>query len=431
VRKETITVPEPFYSLCTYVENALAAHGFEGYLVGGSVRDLVLNGTLADVDYTTNATPDDVQKIFPRTVPVGIKFGTVLVLYKGQRVEVTTYRADADYTDGRRPDKVIFAKDLATDIKRRDFTVNGLAYSVVKREFKDYCGGLHDIEKKILRTIGDPMARFTEDGLRPIRGCRIAAKHRFTIEDKTREAMYACRHVTARVAPERFYDEWRKTLTLKNKSAFWKNIFQAGIIGAFLPSIENYATQNLNQNFFREIDSYRQRNMASYAASVFYLLRVTDANIQKQTLLETKFPTLQMRLAISLLSSPLFTLEENLERFAFKKELAKIAKAERIHHIRFFLAMREGKMRGEVKSADEITLFRKKIVGFYKSIRLLKDPLDFADLTVNGVDIEHLGITGRAVGHVLHHLLENVLEDPKKNERGVLLNLANHFSKSL
>jgi len=419
-----IRLNEPYLSACKYVEETLAKHGYEAWLVGGSVRDLLIKGQLHDLDYTTNALPEKVQKIFPRTVPVGIKFGTILVLYKGQKIEVTTYRADADYEDGRRPNKVEYAKELATDIKRRDFTVNGLAYSVTRGDLKDHCGGLVDLENKVLRTIGDPIARFTEDGLRPIRGCRIAAKLGFEIEEGTRKAMVACVAVTARVAPERFYDEWRKTLRMRQKRAFWQNLLEAGIIGAFLPDIASAFDREHSAVLLREMDGLHMKSMAAYAASLLYLLGVTDKEIAKRTLVDTKFPTAELRLALALIETPLLKISDQPDRQKLKNHLAEIQRRDRGSHMRFFLDMGSSAMRTKGFSAEAIQTFRETCGRHYVSILRSREPMDVGDLAVNGTDIQGLGISGRAVGEILEKLRTAVIADPGANSRENLLKLA-------
>lgn len=381
--------------------------------MGGSVRDLLIEGKLSDLDYTTNATPNQVQKIFPRTVPVGIKFGTILVLHNGQKVEITTYRADADYQDGRRPEKVEFAKDLATDIRRRDFTINGLAYSVTRRELADHCNGIQDLEQKILRTIGDPVQRFTEDGLRPIRGCRIAAKLGLKIEEETRQAMLKCVEITAKVSHERFFDEWRKTLRLKDKRAFWENLLDAGIIKAFLPHLTHAFESEKHHAFLEKINQLQLRDMSSYAASLFHLLGATDGAMVRNTLLETKFPIKDARLCESLLRSTLLSLEQQFTRQQFKAALSLVPRNERTKHIRFFTAMRPGA--------------KSQVIEFYQAIRTAREPLDICDLVITGNDLQALGFMGKKVGEILEILREAVVVEPAMNVRESLLAAAEKF----
>jgi len=405
--KRKLNIAEPALSTCRYIETTLASAGYEAWLVGGSVRDLLIANRLSDLDYTTNATPQQVQKIFARTVPVGIKFGTILVLHKGQKVEVTTYRSDANYTDGRRPDEITFAKDLATDIRRRDFTINGLAYSVLREEIADHCGGIADLERKILRTIGDSVQRFTEDGLRPIRGCRIAAKLNFSIESTTLAAMAECANVTAKVAPERFFDEWRKTLWLKNKKAFWQNLRDAGIIGAFLPLLED-AFQARGASYLDKVDSITIRSIGVYAAALFYLLDISDRDVLRRILKDTRFPVADARLCESLLRSSLFELAGSYDRLTFKKCLSRVPRTERAIHVRFLHDLR----------ADQ------NCINFFTDIRRNKEPLDISDLHINGTDMQQLGIKGRAVGEALEKLRDAIVENPDLNEREKLLKLA-------
>src|SRR5208283_546349 len=193
------------------VMEGLRRAGYESYLVGGCVRDILLQRTPKDFDVTTNALPEQVTAIFPRTVPVGAKFGVTVVVVGSEQVEVATYRADGIYSDGRRPDTVEYGKSAREDVERRDFTINGLLSTgklvqrsiglqpaVADRYVKiggetygiiDYVGGYADIERGVIRCIGDPNKRFEEDALRMIRAVRFAAQLGFEIEQKTMEAI--------------------------------------------------------------------------------------------------------------------------------------------------------------------------------------------------------------------------------------------------
>ncbi|AFM12054.1 CCA tRNA nucleotidyltransferase [Turneriella parva] len=420
---KSIFIAEPYYSVCRYIEETLVKHGYEAWLVGGSVRDLLIAGRLSDLDYTTNARPEAVQKIFPRTVPVGIKFGTLLVLYRGQKVEVTTYRADADYEDGRRPSTVEYAQELAVDIRRRDFTINGLAYSVLKKQLADYCGGVDDLERKLLRTIGDPMQRFSEDGLRPIRGCRIAAKLGFEIEPNTLTAMRHCVPITSKVAPERFFDEWRKTLRMKNRRSYWHHLLEAHILPAFLPHIAEAFVGEARDQFLREIDHLQMRSMAEYAAALFFLLQITDRGKIEQTLRGTKFPTADMKLCLNLLDSPLLRIADAHGRLDLKRALAQTGRRDRIAHMRFATQMRAALQTSSGLQPGPVRKGRELAVSLYKSIRRSGEPLDISDLAVTGTDLQAKGLQGRAVGEALEKLKLIVLEQPQLNTRERLLQL--------
>src|SRR6202142_4157186 len=172
----------------TQIVRTLRDAGHQAYLVGGCVRDVVLGREPADYDITTDATPDEVMRIFPETYAVGAQFGVVLVPVKevgANPVEVATFRSDIGYSDGRHPDQVRFSKSAQEDVERRDFTINGLLLDPIKNEVLDFVGGRKDLEAKIIRAIGDPDLRFTEDKLRMLRAVRFAARFEYAIEPET------------------------------------------------------------------------------------------------------------------------------------------------------------------------------------------------------------------------------------------------------
>src|SRR5262249_13229194 len=166
----------------------LRSKGHEAYLVGGCVRDLVMNIEPADYDIATSATPQEIMKIFPRTEAIGARFGVVLVIHRGHPFEVATFRSDEAYVDGRRPTGVVFT-DSKTDVLRRDFTINGLLYDPLEERVIDYVGGRDDIQARIVRAIGEPQKRFEEDKLRMLRAVRFGARLGYTIEPSTWEAV--------------------------------------------------------------------------------------------------------------------------------------------------------------------------------------------------------------------------------------------------
>jgi len=189
--------------------------GYPSYLVGGCVRDVILGREPADYDVTTRATPEEVMSLFPETYAVGAQFGVVLVPSpdKALTVEVATFRRDEGYSDGRRPDSVIYSQDAREDVERRDFTINGLLLDPLNNEVLDYVGGRRDIEARILRTIGDPERRFTEDKLRLLRAVRFAARFGYEIEPATFSAIRKLAPQIHQVSRERVADELNKMLT--------------------------------------------------------------------------------------------------------------------------------------------------------------------------------------------------------------------------
>ena len=204
--------------------------GFEAYIVGGCVRDELLGKKPDDFDITTNAKPDDIKKIFRRTIDTGIKHGTVSVLFYDYGLpkiyEVTTYRIDGDYNDSRHPNEVKFVNDLYEDLKRRDFTVNAMAYNE-DVGLVDRFDGLTDLKNKIIRAVGDPRERFKEDALRLLRAIRFAAKLGFKLDKKTENAMPEFAKNLGLVSKERIQVELSKTITSNNPS-YVKYLFDYG-----------------------------------------------------------------------------------------------------------------------------------------------------------------------------------------------------------
>ena len=193
----------------------LGAAGHEAYIAGGAVRDLILGRSVGDLDIATSADPDAIESLFPVTIPVGRQFGVMIVVENGISYEVATFRAEGDYSDGRRPDRVEFV-DVCTDVQRRDFTVNGLLLDPSSGEILDYCEGRKDLEAKIIRTIGKPADRFGEDKLRLIRAVRFAGQLGFQIEADTWDELKSQAGDIERVSHERIRDELLKMLTAEH-----------------------------------------------------------------------------------------------------------------------------------------------------------------------------------------------------------------------
>lgn len=209
-------IPSPFLEDLLEISSSIRNYGGEAYLVGGSVRDLVLNKIPHEYDLAVSIHPEEILKIFKRTVPTGIKHGTITILFHDRSYELTTFRKDEDYIDGRRPETVKFGVSLSEDLNRRDFTMNALALDLRQKILVDEHSGIEDIQKSLIRTIGNPVSRFTEDGLRPVRAIRFVSTLGFKIHPDTEEAIETCRSVTAKVSPERIHDEFLKILRSKN-----------------------------------------------------------------------------------------------------------------------------------------------------------------------------------------------------------------------
>ncbi len=217
----------------------LAGAGYQAYLVGGCVRDIVLRTTPQDFDVATDATPQQVQAVFPGSVGVGAAFGVILVLDEDSdaRVEVATFRTDLEYSDGRRPDAVLFSKSAEQDVRRRDFTINGLLLDPRDNRILDYVGGQADLRAGIVRAIGHPAERFREDKLRLLRAVRFAARFRYTIEPATFAAL--CRHAAeiSAVSAERIRDELTRILTEGGARRGFELLDETRLLGHVLPEV--------------------------------------------------------------------------------------------------------------------------------------------------------------------------------------------------
>lgn len=214
----------------------LEGAGYEAYAVGGSIRDAIMGNPVQDFDITTSATPEEMKLVFKneRIIETGIKHGTLTLVYKGENVEITTYRVDGEYVDNRHPESVHFTRKLSGDLERRDFTMNAIAYNPSGATV-DLFGGRGDIENGIIRAIGEPKVRFTEDALRILRAIRFSSVLGFKIEEKTREAMLECAPLLSNISKERIATELNKFLCGKNvKNAILENY---EILGYVLPEI--------------------------------------------------------------------------------------------------------------------------------------------------------------------------------------------------
>jgi poly(A) polymerase len=215
----------------------LRGRGHQAYLVGGCVRDLVLGSEPADYDVCTEARPERVQELFPRSLAVGAKFGVILVVEDSVQVEVATFRSDIGYSDGRHPDRVVYSKTAEEDVRRRDFTINGLLMDPANGEVLDYVGGRSDLRAGIVRAIGDPRLRFTEDKLRMLRAVRFAARFGFEIEPGTMAAAQALAPQVLEVSLERIRDELTKLLTEGNARRGFELLDETGLLAVVLADV--------------------------------------------------------------------------------------------------------------------------------------------------------------------------------------------------
>lgn len=224
----------PFFTSASYIIRKLRENDFEGYLVGGCVRDAIMNHPPKDYDIATSATPAEVAELFERTIPVGESFGVMTVVENGHPFEVATFRAEADYQDGRRPNHVEFTHAEA-DAVRRDFTINAFFYDPINDLLVDFCNGMADLKSETIRAIGNPIERFTEDYLRMLRAVRFAARFNYTLEPNTFAAIQKNAAHISDISVERIFHEIDRILTGPNPHRGIQLLEETGLIQYILP----------------------------------------------------------------------------------------------------------------------------------------------------------------------------------------------------
>jgi putative nucleotidyltransferase with HDIG domain len=223
-------------------------NGKELYMVGGAVRDMIMGKEPHDYDFASDATPDEIQEMFAHTVPTGIQHGTVTVISEGQHFEITTYRIDGSYTDGRRPDNVFFVRNIEKDLSRRDFTMNSIAFDPLRKTYNDPFVGVTDIYNKTIRCTGRAKERFLEDGLRILRAVRFMTQFNFTLDKRIIEAFEDAGIINAldKISPERIRDEFNKILMTKTAFSALVLMYAYGILNKIVPEL--HACEGHQQN---------------------------------------------------------------------------------------------------------------------------------------------------------------------------------------
>jgi len=239
VRVPAALVRAAFPAAVLTVLRRLDAAGHRSWLVGGAVRDLLLHRPreAQDFDVATPATPGEVTALFPRVIPTGIDHGTVTVLIGKAQVEVTTFRGEGEYVDGRRPESVVFHGDLTEDLARRDFTINALAFDPLRHELRDPFGGRDDLRRRLLRAVGDARERFAEDGLRPMRAVRFAAQLGYDLHPRTRAAIPGALDVVRKVSTERIAEELTRLVVAPHAERALELMRRTGLLRVVLPAV--------------------------------------------------------------------------------------------------------------------------------------------------------------------------------------------------
>ena len=378
-----------------YVIEALEASGFSADVVGGAVRDFLLGTPSFDYDITTSATPEEVKRTFAghRTLDTGIKHGTVTLMLDGVGYEITTYRTDGAYADGRHPDTVSFTRSLTEDLARRDFTVNAIAYNP-RRGYTDPFSGIPDIERRIIRAVGEPERRFSEDALRIMRAVRFASKLGFAIEPETAEALRRLAPTLDKISRERIHVEWRKLLAGKDAYAViseYREVISAAIPElSGLPLPPSYTFIDTEPEV-RELLLFAMSDTPRESfSSAMHTLRCDN---KTRVLGET---------VLSAISVPLPSTRPAVAEFLSRSS-----------HEVLDVYLKLSELLGVISEADA-----DKISEIATDGNLV---YSVSQLAVSGNDLMHEGLRGREVGEKLEMLLHRVMLGECENTRVALL----------
>jgi tRNA nucleotidyltransferase (CCA-adding enzyme) len=384
----------------------LRDQGHAVYLVGGCVRDTLRGVPPKDFDVATSAWPEEVQRAFPKVIPTGIQHGTVTVLVGDVHVEVTTFRSEGDYHDGRRPSTVTFERDITKDLSRRDFTINAMAWDPAGPGFVDPFGGQEDLHRKLIRCVGSATERFSEDGLRPLRAVRFAAVLDFTLDPDTQAAIPPSLPVFQKVALERVRDELVKLLLSRRVEFGLELLADTGLLGVFLPELAQ-----------AEPEAARRARAAAAAAPAEVELRLAtlladlvEPPRAEEIGLRFKFPTKVIeRIRLLVMHSAVEHLvgapDPALRRLLSKVGLAQLEALSAVARAR--LQVREPARMPELET----------LLARLRALAAAKPPLSPKELALNGGAImAALGVgPSPLVGEATRFLMERVLDEPSRN----------------
>ena len=464
---KSIKIPETLRKL----NEIFAKNGFEAYLVGGAVRDVLLGKKASDWDITTNARPEQMMKIFHRVIPTGIAHGTVTIHFMGSEIEATTFRSESGYSDGRHPDQVTFDATLEDDLSRRDFTMNAIAASLTDGSIIDPFEGQKDIKSKIIRTVGNARDRFLEDGLRPIRAIRFSGQLNFEIEKETYETikLTEVQEKIKSISMERFRDEFEKILRSEEPSSALHRMEDCGILKAFIPELADCrGCQQADMRGFHEFDvldhnlyacdGAPRENQIVRLSALFHDIGKKDAKViekieypkgsgsfveqihfhghehysaekTKEILTRLKFPNAVISQVTHLIEQHMFFFEKNWSDAAVRRFLVRV-KPECIEdlfalRIADIYGMHRCKVDPMNDGVQKIFILRERI----KKIQSKQTALSLKDLAVNGNDLIKAGIpAGKKLGFILNELFQCVLDDPEMNEKEKLLTVAGNIA---
>ncbi len=437
------------------VLRTLRGAGKQAWLAGGAVRDLLRGKGADDFDVATDAVPEQVLGLFPKVVPTGIQHGTVMVLSGSHKVEVTTFRGEGPYLDGRRPSSVTFLGDIDGDLARRDFTVNAIAWDPIAGVLRDPFSGVEDLRCSLLRAVGDPLARFREDGLRPLRAVRIACTLRLAIERRTRRAIPATLDVFTRVAMERVREELIKLLVRgAPPSRGLRLLLGTGLLAHIVPEL--LESVGFRQNRFHRWDVWRhtlrcldfaQADLVVRLAALlhdvakprcaapregaegehtFYDHEKVGAALSAGILQRLKFPRREIERVTLLVAEHNWYYRPEWNDATVRRVLARIGAAE----LPALWALRRADLQARGRLVEEGLANQAAAEARFQREIDRASALRITDLAISGEDVMRaLAIApGPRVGEVLARLLERVIDDPDLNTTDRLLRLVTEMA---
>lgn len=387
-----------------YVIRTIEDGGFEAYAVGGCVRNRLMGIQPMDYDIATSARPEDIKGLFPKTFDTGIKHGTVTVVADKTNIEVTSFRIDGKYTDGRRPESVVFTSDLSLDLERRDFTMNAIAYGT-KTGFVDFCGGMKDIENRLIRGVGEPGKRYGEDALRMLRAIRFAGQLGFEIEKETYKAISDNAALIKNISAERIRDETVKL-----------------ILSDFPEKLEMMCDTGLAENIDTRLSEYLDKYLARVMPSVKLCEKSPGSRLallfqyMEQTQLKRLLNLLKFDNKLSkeiMLCADMIGKEIPEEPSQIRRLLSHLG----IDAFKEILYLKT--LKAEAETGD--TGIYTRISEVLEQIIRSGDCISMRQLRIDGDDLKKLGFpAGKRLGEALGRLFDAVLEEPSKNNEELL-----------
>lgn len=428
-----------------YIIDKLSDNGFEAFAVGGCVRDIILGRIPNDWDITTSARPEQVKEIFRRTIDTGIEHGTVTVMVDHEGFEVTTYRVDGEYKDGRHPDSVEFTPDLREDLRRRDFTINAMAYNE-EHGIVDEFGGIEDLENGIIRCVGEATERFNEDALRILRAVRFAAQLGFEIEENTSKAIIELAKNLEQISKERIYTELDKMLLSPHPDMIG-DAYKLGITKYVLPEFDDmmnteqksiYHMYNVGEHTMHVLANIEAEHYLRWAAllhdigkpskqtigkdgySHFYGHGEVGADMAVNVLRRLKLDNKTIKIVSALVRYHDCTISD--DKVSVRRAIVKVGP----ELFPMLMKVKWADLTGKSDySKEHTTPILTKLQQMYEEIMEAGDCVSMRDMQIGGKDIIGLGVErGNKVGEVLEKLFDMVIQNPELNDRDKLIELA-------